>query len=151
MKRRRSGAAGRDLKSKPPEYTFGEWLFYLRDERRKWSLVDLARNMVKVAACYTPSASAKSLKPMISKWEHNHIEPDQYNLHLLATTLGVKVAQLGQWVDPRFVWRPTRPVELAKVLATLHPPMPAPMRQSGQVTTSESDNSDNPDNRVTTR
>jgi transcriptional regulator with XRE-family HTH domain len=89
---------------KPMAWTFGEWLRHLR-RRRGWSQGDLARNMVAVAAGFGGTAGLESLKPMISKWENDKYEPDQYNRRLLAETLGVDVAELGLWVDPFFEWR----------------------------------------------
>ena len=89
---------------KPVGWSIGEWLRYLR-RRRGWSQGDLARNMVAVAADFGGTAELRSLKPMISKWENNKIEPDQYNRHLLAETLGVDVAELGLSVNPFFAWR----------------------------------------------
>ncbi|XVU24233.1 helix-turn-helix domain-containing protein [Actinoplanes sp. CA-054009] len=107
MSRRSAGRPAIHPSSKPADWTVGQWLRDLR-ERRGWSQPDLARNMVKVAAEFGGTAELASLKPMISKWENDHIEPDQYNRHLLAQTLGVKVTELGLWVDPFFVWRKRR-------------------------------------------
>lgn len=140
MNRRRTDGTSVIHKTKPPDFTFGEWLRYLRWDRNGWPQALLARNMFRVGSCFEGSASPESLKPMISKWEGNHIELSQYNLHLLATTLGVEVAELSLWVDPHFTWIPRKPEALLKLLAQIRP-----NAAGGE------GNADNGDNWVTTR
>jgi len=71
---------------------------------RHWSHVQLAQRMRDVAATHGGTASLQSLKVMISKWEHEHKIPNEYNRHLLAATLEMSVTELGLAEDPDFVW-----------------------------------------------
>ena len=58
----------------------------------------------QLGASGDPAAAVSSLKPMISKWEHDRAQPDENNRRLLAAVLRVTVEDLGLAEDPDFVW-----------------------------------------------
>ena len=72
---------------------------------RDWSLLQLAGRMVLVGGKHRGrTAKARSLKIMISGWEHGERVPDDRNRRLLADALGCQVADLGLTVDPDVIW-----------------------------------------------
>ena len=72
---------------------------------RQWSLQQLALQMrLHARKRGDPAAAVSSLKPMISKWEHDRAQPDENNRRLLAAVLRVTVEDLGLAEDPDFVW-----------------------------------------------
>ncbi|GIM95704.1 hypothetical protein Ato02nite_074970 [Paractinoplanes toevensis] len=72
---------------------------------RQWSLQQLALHMRLYAAKRgDPAPGVLSLKPMISRWEHDKAKPDEYNRRLLAAVLQVTVADLDLPEDPDFIW-----------------------------------------------
>jgi transcriptional regulator with XRE-family HTH domain len=72
---------------------------------RQWSLQQLALQMRLYARKRgDPAAAVSSLKPMISKWEHDKAQPDENNRRLLAAVLQVTVKDLGMTEDPDFIW-----------------------------------------------
>ncbi|WP_433294619.1 helix-turn-helix domain-containing protein [Actinoplanes sp. CA-030573] len=72
---------------------------------RDWSLPQLAGRMVLVGRQHKGrTATASSLKSMISRWENDEIVPDDRNRRLLADALGCQVADLGLTVDPDVIW-----------------------------------------------
>jgi ribosome-binding protein aMBF1 (putative translation factor) len=72
---------------------------------RDWSLPQLAGRMVLVGRQHKGrTATASSLKSMISRWENDEIVPDDRNRRLLADALGCRVADLGLTVDPDVIW-----------------------------------------------
>ncbi|WP_433304374.1 hypothetical protein ACQP2F_14835 [Actinoplanes sp. CA-030573] len=76
--------------------------------QRGWSQAKLAHRLVEVAVRYQGAARPESLVKMISKWEGDHLIPDQYNRHLLAEALDVTVGDLGISLDPDFVMLPAQ-------------------------------------------
>lgn len=72
---------------------------------RQWSLQQLALQMRLYAGRRgDPAPAVSSLKPMISRWEHDKARPDEYNRRLVAAVLQVTVEDLGLDKDPDFVW-----------------------------------------------
>lgn len=71
---------------------------------KKWSLRKCALHFRQEALRRGyPAPSVASLIPMISKWENDKQEPDEYNRRILAIVLGVTVADLGLPEDPDFI------------------------------------------------
>ena len=71
---------------------------------KQWSQLQLAHRMREVGAAHRGAATIASLLIMLSKWENGRKRPSQYNLHLLAVSLDIPVAELGLPVDPDFVF-----------------------------------------------
>jgi ribosome-binding protein aMBF1 (putative translation factor) len=87
----------------PASWTFGRHLRRARMAKH-WSQHQLAHRMIEVGAKHRGSARLSSLLIMISKWENDRKEPNQYSRHLLAATLEISVEDLGLDVDPDFVF-----------------------------------------------
>ena len=72
---------------------------------RRWSLQQMAQHMRLYAGKRgDPAPAASSLKPMISRWEHDKAKPDENNRRLVAAVLQVTVKDLGLAEDPDFIW-----------------------------------------------
>ena len=72
---------------------------------RQWSLQQLAVQMRLYAGKRGyPAAAVSSLKSMISVWEHDRAQPNEYNRLLLAAVLEVAVPDLGLTEDPDVIW-----------------------------------------------
>ena len=87
----------------PQPMTFGRCLRRAR-MAKQWSQLQLAHRMREVGAEHRGAATVASLIIMLSKWENNRKDPNQYNLHLLAEALEVPVGSLNLPVDPDFVF-----------------------------------------------
>jgi hypothetical protein len=85
------------------ELSFGRRL-RRRRKGQGWTQLVLAQRMRDIAVHHGGTALLTSLKVMISKWENEHKEPDEFNRRLLAATLGTTVADLGLSEDPDFLW-----------------------------------------------
>ena len=85
------------------DLTFGRRLRRAR-MAKQWSQLQLAHRMREVGAERRGAATVASLIIMLSKWENDRKDPNQYNLHLLAEALEAPVESLGLPVDPDFVF-----------------------------------------------
>jgi hypothetical protein len=83
--------------------TFGRCLRRAR-MAKQWSQLQLAHRMRQVGAEHRGAATVASLIIMLSKWENDRKDPNQYNLHLLAEALEVSVESLNLPIDPDFVF-----------------------------------------------
>jgi transcriptional regulator with XRE-family HTH domain len=81
--------------------TIGERIQYWRLSRG-WRQPQFARQMMAVAAEYEGTGELSSLITQISRWEGNHIVPNEYNRRILALALGVTPADLGMTINPLY-------------------------------------------------
>jgi DNA-binding transcriptional regulator YiaG len=83
--------------------TFGRRLRRAR-LAKQWSQLQLVHRMRDVSTTHRGTATIASLMIMLSKWENDRKRPNQYNLHLLAASLGIPVTAMGIPVDPDFAF-----------------------------------------------
>lgn len=82
----------------------GGWRLKHRRGQLGWKQPQLARRFQQVGVWYLGAPKyISSLVSMISRWEHDEIVPESYNLHILAEALGVEVGELGFPLDPHYV------------------------------------------------
>jgi transcriptional regulator with XRE-family HTH domain len=95
------------------DHTAGWWLAHRRGQLR-WKARHMAVRFREVGRWYLGAPKYVSLVSMISRWEHDEVVPESYNLHILAEVLGVEVGELGFPLDPHYVHpaRRTTPLPL---------------------------------------
>jgi transcriptional regulator with XRE-family HTH domain len=84
--------------------TVGQRIRHYR-KLRGWNQPQLMARMVQTAMGHGGTATTfDGRRSSLSKWENDHVKPNQHNRRLLAETLGVTVADLGLYQDPYLQW-----------------------------------------------
>ena len=74
-----------------------------------WTQYRLAYEMARVAKAYgIDPPSTACLRSMVSRWEHDHRNPDEVNRRLLCEALKVSLKDLGLPIDEAIPWPPVR-------------------------------------------